>query len=36
VRYCIKLVEFELVIRADVDVCPLILGAIAVFWGRKY
>ena len=33
--YCLELVVVELVIRSNVDVCALIVGAIAVIWCRK-
>lgn len=31
-RNGIKLVEFELVLRSNVDICTFILGTIAVLW----
>jgi hypothetical protein len=34
-RYGIKLVELQLIIRTDIDVCALIFGAVAVFGRRE-
>lgn len=29
-RHCVKLVELQLIVRLDVDVCALVLGGVAV------
>ena len=34
-RYGIKLVKLQLIIRADIDVCTLIFSAVAVFGRRE-
>jgi hypothetical protein len=34
-RDSLKLVEFKLILGANVDVCALVLGAVTISWCRK-
>ena len=35
-RYGVEFMEFQFVLRANIDVCAFILCAVAVLWSGKY